>query len=158
MTSATDTIRIFPPEQVTDHFLLSEFASPAGCGCPGADYPAEWISTRLLPLCKTLEVLRAECGGYPVEILSGYRTREYNAARRAAGHDTAINSQHCEGLAADVRIGGISSAAVHACLLLLHRQGKIRLGGLGYYPEFVHLDLRSGETLAQWSDPARDVA
>ena len=98
-----------------------------------------------MPLCETLEVLRAALGR-PITILSGFRTAAYN--RRIGG---ARASQHVEGRAADIVVKGLSATAVHAKLLELHAVGKLpRLGGLGAYHGFTHVDVRPGDRLARW--------
>ena len=44
------------------HFSVSEFGLPEAKarrrGCEPADYPAEWIESRLKPLCAALEIVR----------------------------------------------------------------------------------------------------
>lgn len=110
----------------------------------GAPYPAKWRGTRLVELCGVLEVAREEAGGVPVKILSGYRSPMHNAAIGGAKA-----SQHMEGRAADVTIKGMEPAEVHAMFLRLHEEGKIRLGGLGRYPHFTHVDVRPG-VLRRW--------
>lgn len=150
MADPTTTIRDWPPPLLTEHFTLEEFAQPAGLGLPAAHYPAEWIEGRLLPLCRVLEVLREELGGVPIEVISGYRSREYNAALLRAGHKVSKASQHMAGYAADIQVAGTTAEQVHATALRLHKEGAIRLGGLGSYPSFTHLDLRPG-ALVRWS-------
>lgn len=125
--------------KVTAHFRSEEF-----CCRDGTPYPREWVKERLLPLCNVLEVVRRETGG-PIVISSGYRTPAYNARIRGARA-----SRHMHGDAADVIAKGWSPARLHALLLELHLAGRIRLGGLGHYPSFTHLDLRPGDRLARW--------
>lgn len=130
--------------QVTPHFALSEFSQPARHGQPAAPYPQEWLQERLQALCQLLEVLRAHLGGQPITVLSGYRSEAYNKAIGGAPQ-----SQHCQGRAADIQVMGCLPAEVHDAALLLHRMGKIRLGGLGRYPGFTHVDIRPGG-LVRW--------
>lgn len=130
--------------RITPNFSSDEFA----CHDDSA-YPPEWIESRLAPLCETLQVVR-DSFARPVSILSGYRSAAWNA--RIGG---ASLSQHMQGRAADIRIGGVTPAEVHARVLELHAAGKLpHLGGLGRYLTFCHLDVRpraAGERLAQWT-------
>jgi uncharacterized protein YcbK (DUF882 family) len=127
--------------KVTDHFAAAEFACR-----DGRLYPDAWIEDRLRPLCNTLEVIRAAIG-LPIVIVSGYRSPEHNA--RVNG---ALNSQHTAGRAADIRVADLSAAALHARILELHDQGALpRLGGLGAYRSWVHVDVRQGTRLARWT-------
>lgn len=128
---------------VTDHFTVEEWKCH-----DGTDYPAEWVPDRLTPLASALEVLRAELGGHPITILSGYRSPAHNAAVGGASA-----SQHMEGRAADITVEGFAPSDVHQALFQLFAAGKIEIGGLGKYPGWVHVDVRprpeSGH-LAQW--------
>lgn len=132
--------------RVTPHFDSDEF----DCH-DGSDYPADRIDSHLRPLCEALEVIRDELTAMrgrhvPLAIVSGWRSPAWN--KRVRG---APKSRHVEGDAADVRPMGVSVAELHAVALRLHRAGKIRLGGLGLYRGWVHLDTRPGARLAQWT-------
>lgn len=73
----------------------------------------------------------------PVQILSGYRSRQTNEAlRRTLGESVAHRSFHIRAMAADIRLPGISTLAVAHCA------NRLGLGGVGYYPDsdFVHID------------------
>lgn len=106
--------------------------------------PAAWVETRLTPLCRQLEVLRAKLGGRAVTVISGYRGPEYN--RRVGG---ARASQHLQGRAADIQVEGVAPAEVHRVALGLYELGELEIGGLGLYSSFVHLDVRGGP-LKRW--------
>ena len=125
---------------ITQHFSTGEFASHDGVA-----YPAEWIPTRLVPLCSVLEIGRHACGDLPIAILSGYRSPAHNAAVGGAQH-----SQHMEGRAADITVKGLKPVEVHTIFLQLHNQKTITLGGLGLYDNWVHIDIRPGDQLARW--------
>lgn len=127
--------------QITPHFTLDEFTSHDGVG-----YPLPWVEERLQPLCVLLELLRAACGNRPLVITSGFRSPAHNAVVGGATH-----SQHMEGRAADIVVAGMSPARVHAMALSLHRAGTIRLGGLGSYARWTHVDIRPGLHLARWN-------
>jgi uncharacterized protein YcbK (DUF882 family) len=146
MSQGVTTIRDFPPPMLTQNFGFDEFAQKAGHGLPEALYPLDWVDERLLPLCEVLEELRHALGDRPMKVISGYRSREYNTAIGGASR-----SQHVEGRAADIQVPGVSPTDVHAAALQLHKEGRIRLGGLGLYPTFVHVDIRPGGDLKHWT-------
>lgn len=138
--------------QITQHFGAAEFA------CHTGDvYPPEWYADRLVPLCTALEAIRAEFGGRPVTILSGYRTPAHNAALRDAdgsGTGVAKNSQHLVGRAADITVEGVPPSEVHAAILKLDAAHAIKIGGLGLYGGWVHVDVRERDAdghLARWA-------
>lgn len=132
--------------KVSDHFHVHEFAQPARHGLPSEPYPIDWIGSRLIFLCDALEILREELGGRPIRILSGFRSKRYNA--RIGG---ARRSEHMEGRAADISVGGVTPAEVHATALRLYNENRIRIGGLGSYKTFTHIDVRDGRRIARWS-------
>lgn len=122
--------------QITEHFSRQEFDSR-----DGHQYPAEWIKSRLKPLCEALERVRAQTG--PIVITSGYRTPERN--KQIGG---AKNSQHIHGRAADIKSHGLSGAELADIVLGLIRIGDIPAGGVGIYSNRVHYDTRG--TLLIW--------
>src|SRR5574342_415860 len=126
--------------KVTEHFDSSEF----NCR-DGTIYPIEWIEERLLPLCRVLETIRARVG-HPVFVDSGYRTPPYN--KEIGG---AKLSQHLVGKAADIRVGSFNSTALLNLIRDLYNQDIIQIGGLGWYPDFVHVDIRESNRLATWT-------
>lgn len=131
---------------ITPHFALPEFACHSG-----EDYPREWIDSRLIPLCNALEAIRTELAArvgrpVPLAVISGYRSPAWN--ERVGG---AKASQHLAGRAADVRPNGCPVALLHQVARELHDRGAIRIGGLGRYPGWVHLDVRPGAQIATWS-------
>lgn len=110
---------------ITPHFKPYEFA------CSDGSDPI-FVSPRLV---EVLEAIRTHFGA-AVTVTSGYRTVSYN--RTVSGSSAA--SQHCNGLAADIQVAGVSPAAVadYAGQLL---PGT---GGIGLYGSFVHIDVRPG--------------
>ena len=142
------------PGDVSPHFSRHEFdlsdekARKRGLDS-GAEYPVEWIASRLTPLCAALEVIRAEFGGKPVKVISGYRPLEYN--RKLGSDDT---SQHVQGRAADFQIAGIAPKAIWDRMLALRHVGRIEIGGAGVYDEFCHIDVRGG-SLRTWDERTR---
>lgn len=115
----------------------------------GTAYPEGWADDRLQALCETLDVIREAWGG-PLFVVSGYRSAAYNA--RVGG---AKASQHVQGRAADVRPTSVTAERVrelHDMVLRLHAEGKLpRLGGLGIYGRWIHVDVRAGTRLARWT-------
>lgn len=129
--------------KVSSHFAVGEFGLPPmgqklRDGFVPVQYPADWIDGRLRLLCDALEVLREELGGRPIRIVSGYRPESYN--RTIGG---ARFSQHIEGRAADLVVDGVDAGAVHDTAFRLAKAGRMRIGGLGKYPSFTHVDVRN---------------
>lgn len=136
--------------KITPNFSSDEFACH-----DDTPYPRDWIESRLVPLCETLQVLR-DAIARPISIISGYRSPGWNARVGGADH-----SQHPQGRAADIRVGGMKPAEVHAKVLELHAAGKLpHLGGLGLYLTFVHVDVRPPKpdgSLARWTGSGVDT-
>lgn len=113
--------------QITPHFKVREFA------CSDGSDPV-FISQ---PLAELLENIRVHFGK-PVHINSGYRTVSYN--KTVSG--SSSTSQHCNGLAADIRVEGVSPDRVadYAEQLLGDH------GGVGRYKTFTHVDVRANKS------------
>ena len=70
-----------------------------------------------------------------ITIISGYRSPEYNEYLKRLGRHVAAGSLHMAGLAIDFAIAGIGMGE-------LCRTAKLfASGGVGKYPEFVHIDV-----------------
>ena len=110
--------------QLSPHFQVYEFA------CTDGSRPV-FVSQTLVDI---LENIRVHFG-QPLHINSGYRTVSYNATVE----NRSKTSQHCNGLAADIRVDGISPAAVadNAEQLLGSH------GGVGRYGTVNHIDVRA---------------
>lgn len=155
------TDRAWPPKFVSKHFELLEFEQPAGYGCTAAPYPEALISSCLIPLCRdVLEVIRAEVQ-QPVIVRCGYRSPEYNEAKRlfelreTGRTGVAEFSQHMRGRAADIEVSGMSGRELFDVVMRLHQAGKLpELGGLGSYAAFIHVDIRPHEAgkLTVWKE------
>ena len=80
-------------------------------------------------------------------IISGYRTEPYNV--RCGG---SKKSQHLEGIAADIRVKGVSPREVADVIEGLIADGRCLEGGIGVYQSqnFVHYDFRGDK--ARWQD------
>lgn len=69
-----------------------------------------------------------------VLIISGYRSHEYNEYLRQRGRGVACNSLHLQGRAIDFRVPRVDNRKLTA----LAR--TFQTGGVGTYPDFVHID------------------
>ena len=107
--------------KISKNFYLDEFDSP------------DTKEVKIHPdLVEKLQKLRDHFKK-PVIINSGYRTKEWN--KRVGG---IASSKHMEGLAADIRVPGVSSSEVAKVA------EKIGFKGIGLYRNFCHVDVRSG--------------
>lgn len=118
--------------KLSDHFDSDEFK----CHCCGK-LPQHGISKELITL---LEQIR-NVFGKSITITSGYRCEHHN--REVGG---AKKSQHMDGIAADIKVTGVPAHEVHA-YLSEHFDDKI--GGLGKYKNWTHVDVRAGK--ARWN-------
>ncbi len=123
-------------QRLSKNFTLNEFASK-----DGAQTPPE-VLENLRVLAKNLQVLRDELGK-SIKINSGYRSPAHN---KAVGG--VKNSMHVKGKAADIVVTGLTSTELAAVIFKLIEQKKMRQGGVGIYPNFVHYDIRG--TKARW--------
>jgi uncharacterized protein YcbK (DUF882 family) len=69
------------------------------------------------------------------KIISGYRSPEYNEYLVSLGRHVAKNSLHQRGLAIDFAIEGIGTERITRVAR------SFASGGVGGYPEFVHIDV-----------------
>jgi uncharacterized protein YcbK (DUF882 family) len=69
-----------------------------------------------------------------IEIISGYRSHEYNEHLRSMGRHVAAGSLHLTGLAIDFAMPGIDTTR------LAQTARPFGVGGVGTYPEFIHID------------------
>lgn len=124
---------------LTPHFTLLDFASRGVL--PEGEYLAN-----VREVAEQLEVLRTELGDKPITVISGYRTPEHNAAVGGAP-----KSQHLQGRAADIRVAGMTPGVVADTIHRLIKEGKMKQGGVGLYPQsgFVHYDTRG--VAARWN-------
>jgi uncharacterized protein YcbK (DUF882 family) len=133
--------------KISPHLTLEEIA----CHDPErTPYPAAWRLTRLPPLLTAYELVRG-LRDLPVAVLSGYRTKEWNAAVGGAER-----SQHVEGRALDLKPpeGVAVQDFWEDILRIAHRAG---ITGVGYAPPseggYVHIDIRPSPRLVQWRYP-----
>jgi uncharacterized protein YcbK (DUF882 family) len=91
------------------------------------------IDTKLLDLlCDIKDIFGKD---KEVHIISGYRSYAYNEYLRSLGRKVVQNSLHLYGLAIDFSITGVSSSELSSAAK------SFSAGGVGKYPEFVHIDV-----------------
>lgn len=122
--------------KITENFRLQEFESKCGSGTPPN------VLTNIIEVAKELQVLRNQLNK-PITVTSGYRSPKHNAKVKGAK-----NSQHLTGKAVDIKVNGMTPIQVFNEIENLISQGKMRQGGLGLYPNWVHYDIRG--TKARW--------
>lgn len=111
--------------QYSKYFNLREF----NCQCSLPTCDQQLISTELLKKLETVRTLYNR----QIKVTSGYRCKAHQEALAAAGLETATNSQHCLGLAAD--IWGPDMDALDAlCSQEFKAVGRAR--------SFIHVDMR----------------
>lgn len=88
-------------------------------------------------LLDLVDQIQDHFGGKTVEVISGFRSPEFNKSLLEGGHHVASNSLHTHGMAMDIRIPGVTTEELKEYALSLGR------GGVGYYPQngFVHVDI-----------------
>lgn len=109
---------------LSEHFTAAELASKDGA--------KELLIS--LELLEVLEEIR-EHFNKPVIVNSGYRTPWWNT--QVGG---AKNSYHCKGMAADIRIKGVSPKEIAKFASEYMKDH----GGVICYTNFVHVDVREG--------------
>jgi uncharacterized protein YcbK (DUF882 family) len=122
--------------QLTKNFQLSEFSCDDGTPVPSG------LIGNVQLLANNLQVLRDDIG-QPITILSGYRTPAWN--KKVGGK---AQSFHMKAMAADITVKGMTPRQLHARIEKLIKAGKMKAGGLGLYPGFVHTDVRGRN--ARW--------
>lgn len=111
--------------QLTRHFKVKEFACKDGS-------PVVFIDDYLYTI---LDILRNKLGK-PIIITSGYRTPEWNRKCRGAKY-----SYHMRGMAADIRVEGMSAKQIANELNAIVPEGC----GIIVYRSWVHFDVRTGK-------------
>ena len=122
--------------KITANFKLEEFNSKCGRPIPNNVLP------NIIELAKNLQVLR-NVVNKSISITSGYRSPEHNAKVKGAK-----DSQHVKGTAADIKVAGMTPKEVALVIEGLIASGKMKQGGIGIYPSWVHYDIRG--TKARW--------
>jgi len=123
--------------KLTKNFSLAEFDCK-----DGTKVPEKYIKNAQ-EVANNLQVLR-DYLGVPVSITgSGYRTPAHN--KKVGG---AKNSQHLTCSAADINAKDISPKVLAATIETLIATKKMKQGGVGIYPNFIHYDIRNSK--ARW--------
>jgi len=124
--------------KLTKSFQLSEFACNDGTQVP------ESLIPNVKELAKNLQVLRDEIeemfkGSEKLPIItvnSGYRSLSWN--KKVGG---AKNSMHLKAMASDLVCKSLTPKQLKAVIEKLIKEGKMKNGGIGLYPSFVHYDI-----------------
>jgi hypothetical protein len=119
---------------LSPHFSSSEFACHDGV--------QHEIDPRLIEM---LEIVRNRFK-QPIAIVSGYRSPSWN--KKVGG---ASGSFHVKGMAADIKIPGVSPTDIYRFC-----ETRFPICGLGLYRSWVHLDCRP--TKARWGGPPVHLA
>lgn len=123
--------------KLTTNFSLQEF----DCN-DGTPVPEEFYGN-VQELANNLQVLR-DALDVPVLVTgSGYRTLKHN--KKVGG---AKSSKHLTASAADISVKTLTSKQLSAEIEKLIATGKMKQGGIGVYPGFVHYDIRGNK--ARW--------
>ncbi|MGV4534692.1 YcbK family protein [Ornithobacterium rhinotracheale] len=120
--------------KLSKDFDLKEFECQDGSTTPA------FALKNLRELASNLQELRNYLGK-PIIVNSGYRSVAHN--RKIGGK---VNSQHLQGKAADIRVDGVTPERLASIIERLIYNGKMKQGGLGIYPTFVHYDIRGTKT------------
>ncbi|MGV4504442.1 YcbK family protein, partial [Ornithobacterium rhinotracheale] len=94
----------------------------------------------LRELAQNLQVLLNYLGN-PIMVNSGYRSPAHN--RNICGK---VNSQQMQGKAAEIRVNTVTPERLPSIIERLIYNGKMKQGGLGLYPTFVHYEIRGTKT------------
>lgn len=97
------------------------------------------IDTQLIDL---VDAIQDHFNEPVIEVISGYRSPDYNHALKKEGHAVANESLHMQGRAIDIHLDTVTEEAVRDYARSLNR------GGVGWYPQndFVHVDVGPART------------
>ena len=122
--------------KLTENFTLEEFGCADGTPVPKS------LHGNVTLLAMNLQELRDELGE-AVHINSAYRTPTHN--KKVGGKP---NSEHLKATAADITTRSKTPKQLASFIEKLIASGKMKQGGLGIYPSFVHYDVRGRK--ARW--------
>lgn len=122
--------------KLTKNFNREEFDCRDGTPVPAN------LMGNVQELADNLQVLRDDISE-PIRVNSGYRTPKYN---KSIGGAPA--SQHLKAKAGDITAKSFTPKQLAAKIEKLIKAGKMKQGGLGVYPGFIHYDTRG--TKARW--------
>ena len=122
--------------KLTCNFSMSEFECNCGCKMP------EDVKSNIIELADNLQVLR-DFLNMPIKITNAYRCESKNKSVNGVK-----NSQHLLGKAADIQISNLSPKKVAEAISFLMENNSFKMGGLGLYNTFTHVDIRG--KMARW--------
>jgi len=122
--------------KLTKNFYKSEFNCKCGCQMP------DNILENVKELAYHLQRLRDKLDK-PITINSAYRCELHNSTIGGSK-----NSQHLKGLASDIVVKDYTPEQVYNFVDKLQKLNMFKLGGLGKYDTFTHLDIRG--YIARW--------
>jgi uncharacterized protein YcbK (DUF882 family) len=123
--------------KLTKNFRREEFDCK-----DGTKVPAIYMDN-VTEVADNLEILRTEIKEPVLITGSGYRTSKHN--KKVGG---AKFSQHLTASGADINAKNFTPKQLAAVIEKLIKEGKMKEGGIGIYPGFVHYDIRG--TKARW--------
>ena len=126
--------------KLTKNFSMDEFECKCGCVMP------EFVKKNVQELAENLQVLRNHVGR--LNLTNAYRCKYHNADVGGA-----VNSQHPKGKAADIKSRDINPKDMAAIVDDLMKCESFKLGGVGIYNTFTHVDIRG--TRARWSKTSK---
>ena len=126
--------------KLTNNFNLEEFECKCGCKMP------EFVKKNIIELADNLQVLRDFVGR--LDPTNGYRCKDHNADVGGS-----VNSQHLKGKAADIKSSDINPEDMAAIVDDLMKCESFKLGGVGIYNTFTHVDIRG--VRARWSKTSK---
>ena len=122
--------------KLTNNFSMDEFECKCGCIMP------EFVKKNVQELAENLQVIRDAYG--KIDLTNSYRCKDHNADVGGS-----VNSQHLKGKAADIKSSDINPEDMAAIVDDLMKCENFKLGGVGIYNTFTHVDIRG--TRARWS-------
>ena len=122
--------------KLTCNFSMSEFECNCGCKMP------EDVKPNIIELADNLQVLR-DFLNIPIKITNAFRCESKNNSVNGVK-----NSQHLVGKAADLQVFQLSPNEVADAVSELMEKNLFKMGGLGRYNSFTHVDIRG--TKARW--------
>jgi len=122
--------------KLTCNFSMSEFECNCGCKMP------EDVKPNIIELADNLQVLR-DFLNMPIKITNAFRCESKNKSVNGVK-----NSQHLFGKAADLQVFQLSPNDVADAVSKLMEKNLFKMGGLGRYNSFTHVDIRG--TKARW--------
>ena len=115
---------------------MDEFECKCGCIMP------EFVKKNVQELAENLQVIRNIYG--KINLTNAYRCKDHNTDVGGSA-----NSQHLKGKAADIKSSDINPEDMAAIVDDLMKSENFKLGGVGIYNTFTHVDIRG--TRARWS-------